>query len=72
MQEAHSNISISFNLWTSPNSHAVLGCIAHFINKNGKRRTAVLGLRELLSEHSGENMDVLLHIFKNYRIFYGG
>ena len=69
IQEAYSKISISFDLWTSPNCHAILGCIAHFIDKNGKRRTAVLGLRELLGEHSGENMaDVLLHIFKDYNI----
>lgn len=69
MQEAHSNISISFDLWTSPNCLAILGCIAHFIDKNGKRRTAILGLRELQGEHSGENIaGVLLDIFKDYKI----
>jgi len=69
MEEAHSNISISFDLWTSPNYRAILGCVAHFIDKNGKRRTAVLALRELVGEHSGENMaDVLLHIFNDYKI----
>ena len=69
MEEAHSNISISFDLWTSPNYQAILGCVAHFINKKGKRRTAVLALRELVGEHSGENMaDVLLHIFNDYKI----
>jgi len=69
MQEAHSSISISFDLWTLPNYLAILGVVAHFIDKNGKRRTAVLGLRELEGEHSGENMaDVLLQIFKDYNI----
>ena len=69
MEEAHSNISISFDLWTSPNYRAILGCVAHFIDKKGKRRTAVLALRELVGEHSGENMaDVLLHIFNDYKI----
>jgi hypothetical protein len=69
MEEAHSSISISFDLWTSPNCRAILGCVGHFIDKDGKRRTAVLALRELVGEHSGENMaDVLLHIFNDYGI----
>ncbi|KAG7413394.1 putative AC transposase [Fusarium oxysporum f. sp. raphani] len=69
MQTAHCNISISFDIWTSPNYQAILGCVAHFINRSGKRRTVVLALRELVGEHSGENMaDVLLHIFDDYGI----
>ncbi|KFA81821.1 hypothetical protein S40288_09571 [Stachybotrys chartarum IBT 40288] len=69
MQATHSNISISFDLWTSPNYQAILGCVAHFINRSGKRRKVVLALRELVGEHSGENMaDVLLHIFDDYGI----
>ncbi|OBS15743.1 hypothetical protein FPOA_13469 [Fusarium poae] len=69
MQTAHSNISISFDIWTSPNYQAILVCVAHFINRSGKRRTVVLALRELVGEHSGENMaDVLLHIFDDYGI----
>ncbi|KAL6411754.1 HAT domain-containing protein [Ilyonectria robusta] len=45
------------------------GYIAHFINRSGKIRTAVLALRELVGEHLGENMaDVLLHIFGDYGI----
>ncbi|KAJ6785140.1 hypothetical protein PWT90_08160 [Aphanocladium album] len=69
MREARSSISISFDLWTSPNCLAVLGVVAHFIDKNGQRRAAVLGLRELMGEHSGENMaEVLLQIFKDYKI----
>jgi hypothetical protein len=69
MREAHSSISISFDLWTSPNYLAILGVVAHFIDRNGERRTAVLGLRELEGEHSGENMaEVLLQTFKDYKI----
>ena len=69
MREAHSNISISFDLWTSLNYLAILSVVAHFIDKEGKRRSAVLGLREVIGEHSGENMaEVLLQIFKDYRI----
>lgn len=69
LREARSSISISFDLWTSPNYLATLGVVAHFIDKNGDRRAAVLGLRELMGEHSGENMaEVLLQIFKDYKI----
>lgn len=69
LKEAHSAISISFNLWTLPNAHAVLGIVAHFINKDGRRRHVVLGLREVHGEHTGENMAaVLIALFKDYRI----
>ena len=69
LKNSRSIISISFDLWTSPNALGVLGVVAHFINQAGKRRHVVLGLREVISEHSGENMAaVLLDIFKNYRI----
>lgn len=48
LRSACSTISISFDLWTSPNAFGVLGVIAHFISKTGKRRDVVLGLREVV------------------------
>ena len=52
-----------------PNALGVLGVVAYFINQAGKRRHVVLGLREVIGEHSGENMAaVLLDIFKDYKI----
>ena len=69
LKAAHSAISISFDLWTSPNGHAVLGVVAHFINKDGKRRHVVLGLREVVGEHTGENIAaVLVALFRDYGI----
>ncbi|KAG7408600.1 putative AC9 transposase [Fusarium oxysporum f. sp. rapae] len=68
MLDSRSSISLSFGLWTSPN-YAVLGVAAHFINKSGLRRTAVLALREVEGEQSGENIaDVLLQVIKDYKI----
>lgn len=68
MYEAHSAISMSFHLWTSPNAHAVLGVIAHLINKCGRRRKVVLGLREVIGEHSGENQAaVLVALFHEHK-----
>jgi len=53
----------------SPNAHAVLSIVTHFINKDGRRRYVVLGLREVYGEHTGENMAaVLIALFKDYRI----
>jgi hypothetical protein len=69
MHDARSSISLSFDLWTSPNHLAVLGVVAHFIDNTGTRRTAVLALREVEGEHSGENIaDVLLQVIKDYKI----
>jgi hypothetical protein len=56
LHDAHSAISLSFDPWTSPNGHAVLGVCGHFISKSGVRRTAVLTLREVLSDQGGENI----------------
>ena len=48
---------------------AILGVIAYFINKDGRRRHVVLGLRELVSEYSSENIVVaLVELFKEYKI----
>jgi hypothetical protein len=69
MRDAHTNISISFDLWSSPSYLSILGIVGHFIDKNGQRRSAVLALREVDGEHSGENMaDVLLKTFEDYEI----
>ena len=69
LKEARSAISISFDLWTSPNAHAVLRVVAHFIDRRGRRRNVVLGLREILGKHSGENQaGILIALFKEYEI----
>ena len=69
LSEAHSRISISFDSWTSLSYIAILGIIAHFINKIDKRRSTVLALRRLYGVYSGENMvEVLLQIFREYGI----
>jgi len=57
-------ILISFDLWTSPNAHAIIGVVGHFVSEEGKRRHVVLGLREIVGEHTGENMaGVLIDLF---------
>ena len=56
VQRAKSKIHISCDLWTSPNSLAILGIIAHFIDENGKLQKCVLALKDIIGDHSGENL----------------
>ena len=43
--------------------------MGYFVNKDGRRRHVVLGLREIIGEHTGENMaGVLIDLFRDYRI----
>jgi hypothetical protein len=51
-----SRINLSFDIWTSSNELSLLGVVAHFINSNGRLKTALLGLPRLVGSHSGENM----------------
>jgi hypothetical protein len=66
---SRSRISISFDLWTSPNPYAILGVIAMWIDATGKRRATVLGIRRVYGEHTGENLgSVVLELLKEYDI----
>ena len=69
MRNAHSRIHISFDLWTSTNHKAIVGVVAHYITSKGVRRHVVIGLREVLGDHAGENTGhQLLLLFKEYNI----
>jgi hypothetical protein len=68
-RKARSNISMSFDLWSSPNCVAVIAINAHWIDSEGRRRTTLLAVRELPGEHSGENQAcVILKVIKEYKI----
>jgi hypothetical protein len=43
-------------LWTSPNSLAILGITAQYIAEDNKLERSALALKEVNSEHSGENL----------------
>lgn len=69
LQHARSRVSISFDLWTSPNSKSVLGVIAMWIDGCGRKRSTVLGIRQLHGEHGGENQaQTVLELLKEYEI----
>ena len=57
------------DLWSSPNSSALFGIIAHYIAENGVLWQSVLALRELGGTHSGENQaSVVMNVVDDYGI----
>jgi len=69
LSRAKSKIHISCDLWTSPNSIAILGITAQFIDEHGTLKNLVLGMKELVGEHTGENMSkLILDVIKEYGI----
>jgi hAT family C-terminal dimerisation region len=56
LQNARSNIHLSFDLWTSPNHHAFNAIVAHYVTSEYKVVSTLLAFRNLLGPHSGENI----------------
>jgi hypothetical protein len=55
-EKSSTQVHLSFDLWSSPNSLAMLGVVGHWINEKLQLSTALLGLRQLNGHHSGENL----------------
>ena len=53
VQSALSKVHFTVDLWTSPNSLAIIGIIAHYITEAGELEQSVLALQKLDGEHSG-------------------
>ena len=53
---ARTIIHLSCDLWTSPNSLAIIGITAQYIAEDNKLERSVLALKEVEGEHSGENL----------------
>lgn len=69
LHHSQSRISISFDLWTSPNPYAILGVVAMWIDATGKRRVTVLGMRRVYGEHTRENLgSAVLGLLEEYNI----
>lgn len=68
LQAARSKIHISFDLWTSPNSLAMNGVVAHYLTKNFTLKAVLLGLRRVEGSHSGENIAVtVIDVIKDFK-----
>jgi hypothetical protein len=67
LKRSTTRIHISCDLWSSPNSLAILGIVAHFITGDGELRHIVLALREIDGAHTGENLSpVILDVIVDY------
>jgi hypothetical protein len=64
-----SQINLSFDLWSSSNGLLLCGVVGHFIDEQAILRTLLLGLREIVGEHSGENIaGAVIGVIKGYSI----
>jgi hypothetical protein len=62
---ARSRIHVSFDLWTSPNSKGLVGVIFHYLDKNLKVCSLLVGMKRLKGAHTGENIaEVVIPILK--------
>jgi hAT family C-terminal dimerisation region len=56
LHTARSRIHLSFDLWTSGNYYNFCAVVAHFVTQNHTVKTALIGFREVMGVHSGENI----------------
>jgi hypothetical protein len=68
--EPISKIHLTFDMWTSDNKLALLGVVAHYLDKTTwKNRSRLIALRRITGIHSGENMaSHLLEVAQEYEI----
>src|SRR2546429_8651196 len=48
LHKSDGQIHLSFDAWTSPNSLAMMGVVAHWMDEKQQLRTTLLGLRQLI------------------------
>ena len=56
IQSARSKIHISCDLWTSPNSLAILGVTAHFVSKDKSFQHCTLTLKDIIRDYTNEHL----------------
>ena len=61
-------VHLSFDMWTSTNSLALLGIVGHWID-GGAVQTALFGMKRLRGAHTGENMaEAVVSIIEEYSL----
>jgi hypothetical protein len=70
VQSARSQVHISCDLWTSPNSLAILGIVAHFVSEDGQLQHVVLALREMEGVATGVDLasEVIIKVIDDWGI----
>jgi hypothetical protein len=62
-------VHFSFDMWTSPNSMAMIGIVSHFVSHTGEAKVCLLGLRRIEGSHSGENMaQSIIAVIEEYEL----
>ena len=56
LANARSRIHISADLWTSPNSLAIVGIVLHYLDRNLKVQSVLIGMRRVQGAHSEKNI----------------
>ncbi|KAG6996097.1 putative AC transposase [Fusarium oxysporum f. sp. conglutinans] len=56
LDEAVTQIHISFDLWTSPNRLAFISIFGHFIDRSNLYQSRLLAFRRQIGSHAGENI----------------
>jgi hypothetical protein len=68
LQRSKTKIHISCNLWSSPNSLAILGVVAYYITRDSGLQHSVLALNEIDGDYTGKNLaPVILEVIPDYR-----
>ncbi|CEJ92863.1 Putative Transposase-like protein [[Torrubiella] hemipterigena] len=60
IQSAKSRIHISCDLWTSPNSLAILGVVAHYVTEDCQLEHHTLALKDIDGDHDGSHLAVAI------------
>lgn len=67
MNKALTKVHLSFDLWTSPNRHAIIAIFCHFLKPSGQLTQYLLALRRQLGAHTGENIaHTMLKVIKEW------
>ncbi|KAH7464971.1 hypothetical protein FOMA001_g16996 [Fusarium oxysporum f. sp. matthiolae] len=70
LDEAVTQIHISFDLWTSPNRLAFISIFGHFIDQSNSHQSRLLAFRRQIGSHAGENIAYTLAMTFALRNFY--
>ncbi|GAB7336563.1 hypothetical protein MBLNU13_g09833t2 [Cladosporium sp. NU13] len=69
LAQAISDIHLSFDLWTAPNSIAIISIYGHWISPSGRRLNKLLAFRRVAGKHSGENQaQIVLEVLEELHI----
>jgi hypothetical protein len=69
LASARSRIHISFDLWTSPNSQAMVGVVGHYLGRDYRVHSTLIALRRILASHTGENIaEAIKPVLQEYEI----